>query len=130
MTENEIREMYSRYANALNARELDKLDDLISDDVVLNGQPTSRATVIAAISNNIDAVPDMHWELSELLIDGDRLAVRATNTGTPNREWLGVAPSGASFKIAEVAIYKVKNGRFVEMNFLHDSAHLLRQLHA
>src|SRR6478752_367359 len=99
MTETEIREMYGRYANALNARQLDTLNDVISDSVILNGHPVPREAVIAAISGNLDAVPDMHWELNEMLIDGDRLAVRATNTGTPITEWLGVPPSGASFTI-------------------------------
>jgi predicted ester cyclase len=130
MTETDIREMYSRYADAINFRELDKLNDVISDHVVVNGHPVARDTVIAAISSNIEAVPDMRWELDEILIDGDRLAVRATNTGTPTKPWLGVPPSGVSFEIAEIAIYTVQNGRFVEMNFLQDSAGLLRQLRA
>ena len=79
---------------------------------------------------DIDAVPDLHWEVKELLFDRDRIAVRAVNTGTPVKEWLGVAPSGTSFEITEYAIYKVSNGRFVQMTALHDSSDLLRQLAA
>ncbi|HXR44994.1 MAG TPA: ester cyclase [Pseudolysinimonas sp.] len=130
MTENEIREMYDRYANALNTRRLDALDDLIGEEVALNGRPAARATVVAAIRHNLDVVPDMHWELTDLLIDGDRLAVRAVNTGTPTQEWLGVPPSGGSFATAEMAIYRVRDGRFIEMSFVHDAADLKRQLHA
>ncbi|MGW7426291.1 hypothetical protein ACWGJB_40965 [Streptomyces sp. NPDC054813] len=44
------------------------------------------------------------------------------------REWLGVAPAGASFEIVEYAIYQVRNGRFVHMAALHDTDELLRQL--
>jgi predicted ester cyclase len=50
------------------------------------------------------------------------------NTGTPEKEWLGVPPTGRSFEIVEYAIYRVRDGRFVEMTNLHDSADVLRQL--
>jgi predicted ester cyclase len=54
---------------------------------------------------------------------------RVINTGTPVKEWLGVPPSGA-FEIVEYAIYQVRDGRFVQMTALHDSAELRRQLTA
>ena len=38
--------------------------------------------------------------------------------------------TGASFEIVEFAIYKVSNGRFVQMTSLHDSADVRRQLTA
>ncbi|MET1076328.1 MAG: ester cyclase, partial [Umezawaea sp.] len=72
--------------------------------------------------------PDLHWELQELLFDGDRLAARLVNTGTPVEEWLGTAPTGASFEIVEYAVYQVRDGRFVHMTALHDAAGLRRQL--
>ncbi|MEU7757584.1 ester cyclase [Micromonospora aurantiaca (nom. illeg.)] len=80
--------------------------------------------------HDVDAVPDLRWEVKELLFDRDRIAVRAINYGTPVKEWLGVPPSGASFEIVEYAIYKVSDGRFVQMTALHDSAEMLRQLTA
>jgi predicted ester cyclase len=72
----------------------------------------------------------MHWEVTELLFDRDGIAARSINTGTPVKEWLVVPPSGASFEIVEYAIYKVRDGRFVQMANLHDSAEMLRQLTA
>jgi hypothetical protein len=39
-----------------------------------------------------------------------------------------VAPSGASFEIVEYAIYRIRDGRFVEMTALHDGSALRRQL--
>ncbi|MFE2849116.1 ester cyclase [Streptomyces scopuliridis] len=75
-------------------------------------------------------MPDLHWELQDLAVDGDNLAARLINTGTPAKEWLGVAPTGASFEIVEYAIYQVRDGRFVHMTNLHDSEALKRQLSA
>ncbi|MCL2732427.1 MAG: ester cyclase [Actinomycetia bacterium] len=130
MTDAALKDWYLRYVAALNAHKLDGLDEFIADDVVLNGDPGTRDDVAAVLNHEIDAVPDLHWEVEELLFDRDRIAVRATNTGTPVKEWLGVPPSGASFKIVEYAIYKVSDGRFVQMTSLHDSSEMLRQLTA
>ncbi|MFD6568745.1 ester cyclase [Micromonospora profundi] len=97
---------------------------------MLNGEPGSRDDVLADMRSIINAVPDMHWEVQELLFDRDRIAARVVNTGTPVKEWLGVAPTGKSFEIVEYAIYKFSNGRFVQMSNLHDSADVRRQLTA
>ncbi|WP_432825344.1 ester cyclase [Dactylosporangium sp. CA-092794] len=128
MTENGLRDWYMRYAAALNAHEFDGMDEFINDEVLLGGEPGTRDAVVRVLKGIVDAVPDIHWELKELLFDRDGIAVRAINTGTPVKEWLGVPPSGASFEIVEYAIYKVRDGRFVQMTNLHDSAELLRQL--
>ncbi len=130
MSESNLNDWYLQYVAALDGRELDKMDQFVADDVVLNGTPGRRDDVVADMRSILDAVPNMHWEVDELLVDRDRIAVRAVNTGTPEKEWLGVAPTGKSFKIIEYAIYRVRDGRFVEMTNLHDSDDVLRQLTA
>ena len=128
MTDNDLRSWYLRYVAALNAHEFDGMDEFIADEVLLGGEPGTRDVVVGVLKGIVDAVPDIHWEVDELLFDRDGIAVRAINTGTPVKEWLGVPPSGASFTIVEYAIYKVRDGRFVQMTNLHDSAELIRQL--
>ncbi|MFE7978396.1 ester cyclase [Streptomyces shenzhenensis] len=130
MTGSDLRDWYMRYAEALNAHEFDRMDEFISDQVLLGGQPGTRDDVVTVLKGIAYAVPDIHWEVDELLFDRDGIAVRAINTGTPVKEWLGVPASGASFRIVEYAIYKVRDGRFVQMTNLHDSAEMLRQLTA
>ncbi|OOC55082.1 MULTISPECIES: ester cyclase [Nocardiopsis] len=124
----DIHEFYRRYVEKLNAHKFDDMDEFIRDEVVLNGEPSTRNDVIAVLKADIDAVPDFRWEVREFLVDGDRAAVRAINTGTPVKEWLGVAPTGAAFEIVEYAIYRVRDGRFAQMTALHDASTLQRQL--
>ncbi|WP_432570877.1 ester cyclase [Kineococcus sp. SYSU DK005] len=130
MADNELRSWYLRYIAALNAHDLSGMDEFIHDQVMAGGEQVTRGDIVTVLGGIIDAVPDIHWEVEELLLDRDGIAVRVTNTGTPTKTWLGVEPSGASFKIVEYAIYKVSNGRFVQMTNLHDSAEMLRQLTA
>jgi steroid delta-isomerase-like uncharacterized protein len=130
MTEDDLRSWYWRYVEALNNHELDGMDEFINDEVLLDGAPGSRDDVVAALKGIFDAVPDFHWDVKELLIDRDRIAIRAINTGTPVKEWLEVPATGRSFEIAEHVIYTVSDGRFVKMTNLHDSAALRQQLTA
>lgn len=125
----EVRAFYGRYLAALNDREISRMDEFISDTVTLfGGEPTKRADVVAILQGIVDAVPDFHWEIRELAVDGDRLAARLIATGTPATEWLGIAPTGASFEIVEYAIYEVREGRFVQMTSVFDAETLRRQL--
>lgn len=124
----DLRAFYLRYLHELNAHRFDRMAGFIADRTTLNGEPATREDLIAVQRADVDAVPDLHWELKDLLFDGDRLAARLVNTGTPVKEWLGVAPSGASFEIDEYAIYQVRDGRFIHMTALHDADGLRRQL--
>lgn len=124
----ELRAFYGRYVAALNAHDLSHHDELIHDEVLLAGEPVSRADVVAVQRELLDVVPDFHWEVQEVAVDGDRLAARLINTGTPAGEWLGTAPTGASFEIIEFAIYAVHDGRFSQMTALHDAEALRLQL--
>jgi predicted ester cyclase len=128
MSDIDLREFYRRYLEELNAHKFDRMDEFINDQITLNSEPGTRDDVIAVQTVDVDAVPDLHWGLQELAFDGDRLAARLINTGTPVKEWLGVAPTGASFEIVEYAIYRVRDGRFLHMSALRDAESMRRQL--
>ncbi|MEG8037059.1 ester cyclase [Sphingomonas sp. LR61] len=128
MSDFNIREWYDEYVAELNAHQFDGMDKYIADDVTLNSEPASRDILLSVQRADVDAVPDLHWEVKEWLLDGNRIAIRAINTGTPTKEWLGVQPTGKAFEIVEYAIYEVRDGKFVHMTALHDASELRRQL--
>jgi predicted ester cyclase len=124
----DLRDFYRRYIEALNAHEFDRMPEFIHDSITLQSEPATRDDVVAQLRGIADAVPDFHWETRELAVDGDRLAARLTNTGTPVKEWLGAAPSGRPIEIVEYAIYTVRDGRFRHMSAMHDAEALREQL--
>jgi predicted ester cyclase len=128
MSEADLRNFYERYIEALNARQFDRMDEFVHDSIVMHSEPSSRAALVAQLNSVVDAVPDFHWETQELALNGDSLAARLVNTGTPAKEWLGAAPTGKSIEIVEYAIYKVRDGRFLHMSAIHDAEALRKQL--
>ncbi|WP_305786963.1 ester cyclase [Symbioplanes lichenis] len=73
-------------------------------------------------------MPDLTWDIQELLVDGDRAAVRLIDSGTPIASWLGLEPTGAAVSFAETAVYELRDGRLTAMTFLVDLAGLRHQL--
>jgi predicted ester cyclase len=129
MSYSDLRSFYTRYVEALNARDFHRLDEFLNDEIHYYDGTFTRDQVAGALAAEVDAVPDLSWELEDFRIDGDTIAARLTNRGTPAKEWLGVAPTGTAFEITEYALYKLRDGRFVTMANLHDSETLRRQLH-
>lgn len=128
MSDFDVRDFYARYMEALNAHEFDRMDEFVHDSIVLHSLPSTRDAVVAQLHSITDAVPDFHWETLDLAINGETVAVRAINTGTPTKEWLGVAPSGKPIRIEEYAIYTIRDGKFLHMSAVHDAEAMRRQL--
>src|SRR5438874_13194329 len=98
MSHTDLRAFYDRYIAALNARDFDVMDQFIHDDVTLNGMPATRADLLAVQRREVAAVPDLRWELQQLIVDGDRLGAQLVNRGTPVQEFVGVRPTGGAFE--------------------------------
>ncbi|HEY9369613.1 MULTISPECIES: ester cyclase [Actinomycetes] len=128
MTHTELHKFYERYIAALNAHEFHRLDEFVADELTHFGDAVTRDQVLAALTAQVDAAPDLKWRLDDLRVSGHDLAARLTNTGTPVKEWLGVAPTGASFEVTEYALYRVRDGRFINMTNLQDSDTAREQL--
>lgn len=128
MSNPDLRDFYDRYIAALNARDFDVMDKFIHDDVTLNGKPATREDILKVQREEAGAVPDRHWVLTNLIIDGDRLGAQLVNTGTPAKTFVGVEPTGASFEVTEYAVYQVIDGRFKHMAAIHDAEAVARQL--
>ncbi len=128
MTAEELRDFYRRYVELANNRDFDRMHEFAHDEVIMNGTAVSRDDMVAEFRRHTDAVPDMAWEIKELVVEGDRVAARLHDTGTPVGEWNGIAPNGATVSFAETAFYQVEDGRFKHMWYLMDVDSLRRQL--
>ena len=85
-----------------------------------------------AIRAVMRAVPDSHWTVTDLLTDGDRVAVRTTWSGTYQaQKFRGVTvPAPAWFSVEHVHIYRITEGKLIEHWVVRDDLTMLRQLGA
>jgi len=75
-------------------------------------------------------IPDLKWDIKDVLVDGNRIIVRSEASGTPVGPLFGVPPGGKSFKIMTIDIHTIQNGRAITAHHVEDWAGALRHLSA
>lgn len=126
----DTRGFYEQYLACCNERRFADLEDLVADEVLVNGETVSRDEYVRGIRAVIEGSADYRWEIDHLLVDGDRLAVHLFDAGTHTGPHLGVPATGRSFRTHEFAHYRLRSGRIAEVWVTADDLAVLRQLGA
>src|ERR1700741_80260 len=94
----------------------------------LPGECWGRDTSIRVVSNFATSIPDMKFDIKEVLVAGDRVIVRGEVTGTPAGDLFGVPHTGKSFRIMAVDIQTIRDGKITKTYHLENWLSALRQL--
>lgn len=74
------------------------------------------------------AVPDAHYEVDDLIAEGDRVVVRWRLLGTHEGDFSGIPASGKSIELKGVAVYRVEDGKLIERWVVSDLHGLLEEI--
>jgi ketosteroid isomerase-like protein len=96
----------------------------------LPGECWGRDASIKVVGGFAKSIPDMKFEIKEVLVAGDRVIVRGEVTGTPAGDLFGVPHTGKSFKIMAIDIQTVKDGKIARTYHLENWLSALGQLRA
>jgi predicted ester cyclase len=88
----------------------------------------SRDQVGASIASLEKAVPDLKWEIKDVLVSGDRVIVRGEATGSPNGPFMGVPSAGRNFRIMSIDIHTISDGKLARSYHVEDWMGATRQL--
>src|SRR5882762_6270340 len=87
-----------------------------------------RDTSIKVVGNFANSIPDMKFDIKEVLVSGDRMVVRGEVTGTPAGDLFGVPHTGRSFRIMAIDIQTIRDGKIARTYHLENWLSALRQL--
>ncbi|WP_299836074.1 nuclear transport factor 2 family protein [uncultured Tenacibaculum sp.] len=74
-------------------------------------------------------IPDLKWDVQQVINNGDQYVVRSIATGTPNGNFMGLQTDGSkSFKIMTIDVHTMKDGKFVNTNHIEDWTTAMQQL--
>ena len=125
------------FYKALNAEFAQDSPDLIKQSTAPqwvscrgNDVCNSRDEVIAGIGQRLKSVPDLKWEIKEVLVSGNQVTVRGEATGTPAGEFMGAPHSGRSFKLMSIDVHTLEGGKMVRSYHIEDWLGAVRQLSA
>jgi predicted ester cyclase len=87
------------------------------------------AAPVGALSQQLrTAFPDLHAEFEDLLVDGDRAALRLSLTGTHKGPFMGVAATGKAVQWESIGIAHFRDGQMYRVWVQPDMLGLMRQL--
>jgi steroid delta-isomerase-like uncharacterized protein len=123
------------YEDVMVGGDLDALDQILTSDFVDHeegppGTPDGIEGVKFFVSMFREAFPDIQVSIDDVMEDGDRVAVRATMTGTHDGELMGVPPSGNRVRLEMIDIVRVEDGRCAEHWGAADNLSLMQQIGA
>jgi predicted ester cyclase len=89
-----------------------------------------RDAVIAGIGGRLKSVPDLKWEIKEVLVSGNQVTVRGEATGTPAGEFMGVPHTGKSFKLMSIDVHTLEGDKMARSYHIEDWIGAVNQLKA
>jgi steroid delta-isomerase-like uncharacterized protein len=76
------------------------------------------------------AFPDLNTTVDLIVAEGDMVVVRWTTEGTNTGPWGGVPPTGKHARFSGVNIFRMRNGKVIEIWNHRDDLGLMQQLGA
>ena len=132
MSRDEMLSLFDRRQEAMDNLDAAALVEDYADDCVVDsptaGVHSGRTAILAAFRAVFDGFPDMKLRSERLLIDGDRVAHLVEIEGTDIGGFLGVPPTGKSFRVPAIFLYEFKDRLIVRERRIYDYTGVLIQI--
>lgn len=118
---------------AFNEGDLTVVDAALTQDGIDHQEAlgTNFATHLKAVITMLrTAFPDLHFEIHDMLAEGDLVAFRSTMTGTHRGPFQGLPPTDTPISVAHMHFVRLVNGKTSNLWHVWDIAGLMRQLGA
>lgn len=94
------------------------------------GAPPTKAGFRQVFDTFLEAFPNIHISMEELIAEGDKVACLVMERGTQTGAWQGIPATNKRVAFPEFIIYRFEEGKVVEWHYYPDMFKLLSQLGA
>ena len=95
-----------------------------------SGKNKNRDKFLGQVGGFGKLIPDLNWEVQDMIEEGNQVVVPSRATGTPAGPLFGVDGKGKSFDILTIDIHTIENGKIVRSYHVEDWAGAIQQLRA
>ncbi len=125
----EHRSLYLSYLECCNEHDFERMASFYTSTIKVNDVPMDDPAAVAVqFAPLFSAFPDWHWEIRNLVVDGDYIAVRFTVTGTHRGAFQGIEATDRRVTISEFTFYRIEDGKFAEVWDHADMDAVMRQV--
>jgi predicted ester cyclase len=133
MSAEENKALFRRtYEELLNTGEYSVAEELVAPDFVNHEAPPGRdggpESMRGLASMLRTAFPDLHFEIEELIAEGEMVAGRLTMSGTHDGPLMGTPPTGRSVRQDHMHFVRFEDGKAVEHWGVRDDLGMMKQL--
>jgi steroid delta-isomerase-like uncharacterized protein len=122
------------FTEVMNEGKEEVIDELCAENFVdhdpLPGTSPDREGIHDFVKQVRAAFPDIETSADDILVEGDRLAVRSTVRGTHQGEFMGIPASSKKVEVSNYDFVRFENDQVVEHWGTIDSAALMEQIGA
>ena len=126
------RKLLLQWQEIWNTGQTEKLSDVIAADFVCHYLTDVEWRGIEGAKTEIvnwrKLFPDWHEEVVDFVIEKDKVVIRYNSTGTHSGTYEGMDSTGTKVMIAEVSIFRIKDGKLVEQWCFPDDLGLKNQI--
>lgn len=108
----------------------DAVDAMVTSDFQSHPMPGSGPDVLQGAIERTRGLTGVSMRIEDLFGEGDRVAVRITSSATQSGEFMGMPPTGKSYTIEELHLFRVADGRIAEHWHQMDAMGMMKQLGA
>lgn len=132
MTRDEATLLVQELADAVNAHDVARIMRTYADDAVTVSPVTGRLSGREAIREWWQRIftifPDWTVSVSDVLVDGDRIAFFGSAAATDHNGWFGQPPTGEPFAYRSIIVLNLRDGRIVRDERVYDLSGILDRL--
>lgn len=131
-TQTDTRGLIRQYYTGTLDELIDMTEEFIAEDFRLVdpivGEIRGREDLEDYYREMAEGFSDGRIDADDVIVEGDRVAVRWTVSGTHDGTMMGVEPTGKEITISGVDVDRVEDGRIVEMLTYYDGLGFMNQL--
>ncbi len=137
MSEQENIKLVRQLFDDLNSHDLDAGDRLFSDNVMMEApgfpEPLDKKQGRLYIKQFMDAFPDLHFEIRDIIAQGDKVSITWRSRGTHKAPLVSpkgdtIPPTNRKVEIQGCNVYQINRDKVVRQDIYWDMVTLLTQL--
>jgi sigma-B regulation protein RsbU (phosphoserine phosphatase) len=124
--------LVQRLQDAVNRHDPEKLLEFYSEEAVtvspVHGELHGRSAIVNSWQTIFSLFPDWTVEVTDVLLDGDRIAFFGTANATDRNGWFGQPPTGGRIDYRVVIVLTIANGKIIRDHRIYDLNAVLQSL--